>query len=278
MEVAGARASGSLALLSDAGHMAGDAAALALSLFARWLAFKPPTPSRTFGLRRSEVLAALANSLGLVALTGMIWREAWERLANPPTVDYRPVLAIAVAGLAANLVGASFLKGELHDLNVRGAFLHLLGDALGSAGVIASAAVIALTGWQAADPLVSFGIGALIAYGAWGLMRQALNVLLEAAPPHLSYSQIQQAILEVPGVAEVHDLHIWTITSGFEALSCHVVAAENVRFPELLSEVSRLLRERFGIEHTTIQIEAPGPGACQGAGCGVHEPPKHKES
>ena len=210
-EVAGGLFTGSLALLADAGHMATDAAALALALFAAWLARRPATPERSYGYYRAEVLAALVNAATLIAVSLYIFWEAFERLGTPPEVDSAPMLAVAVAGLLANAVSAWVLSrggGHEHDLNTRGAFLHVVGDLLGSVGAIIAALVMLATGWYLADPLLSIGIGLLILRGSWRLLRESVDVLLEAAPTHIAPAAVREALTKVEGVRGVHDLHV----------------------------------------------------------------------
>ena len=267
----------SLALLSDAGHMAGDVAALALSLFALWLAARPADEARTFGYHRAEVVAALANAAGLLVVTGFILHEAYRRFLAPPAVEGGLMLGVAVAGLVANAAAALVLHGGSREsLNLRGAFLHVLGDLLGSLGAAAAAVIILLTGWTLADPIISAFIGLLIVIGAWRLLAQSLHVLMEGVPAGLDYREIAAAILATPGVVGVHDLHVWSITAGFPALSCHVVIADDCGTADALERLQAMLAARFGIHHATLQIErpaaCPGGGACapgaKGAGVG----------
>ncbi|BAS26571.1 cation diffusion facilitator family transporter [Limnochorda pilosa] len=257
LEAVGGWLANSLALLSDAGHMASDAAALGLSLFAFWFARRPAPAEKTYGYRRTEVLAALANAAGLLVISGLILHEAYRRLLEPPQVAGPLMLAVAVAGLAANLASAWMLHGGdwRENLNLRGAFLHVLGDLAGSVGAIGAAVIISFTGWNVVDPLVSGLIALLIVVSGWRLLRESLNVLMEGAPPNLSYQAVEQALCAQPGVAGVHDLHIWTITSGFPALSCHVVLAREAAPQALLERLRGMLRDRFGLDHVTIQVE-----------------------
>lgn len=269
-EVVGGLWTGSLALLADAGHMLSDVFALALSLVALRVAQRPASPQRTFGYLRTEILAALAQGVILVAVSVSIVVEALRRLEAPAEVLGGPMLAIAAGGLAVNLVGLAILHGGQHgNLNVRGAFLHVASDALGSVGAIAAGAAIALFGWLWADAAASLAIAALVVWSSWQLLRDALQVLMEAAPPHIDVAEVQRSIGTLPGVRDVHDLHVWTITSGLVSLSGHVVAADGARHPEILQSVSNLLHTRYGIEHATIQIEdarfeAPGAACCGG--------------
>lgn len=254
-EVVGGILSGSLALLADAGHMFTDAGALALSLVAMRLAQRPPTPTKTFGYVRLEILAALVNGATLLAIAVFIVKEAWARLHDPVAVDGPVMLTVAVLGLGVNVAGAMLLHGHAHDnLNMRGAYLHVLGDLLGSVGAIAAAAVILLTGWTPADPIISVVIAGLILFSAWKLMREATDVLLEAAPPHLDVPEIVDALREIEGLSDVHDVHVWTLTSGFVALSAHGVIDDPADHTRILDEVQTRMKGR-GIEHVTFQIE-----------------------
>lgn len=274
-EVVGGIVTGSLALLADAGHMATDAAALALALFAVWLARRPPTPERSYGFRRAEVLAALVNAASLIAASIFILWEAFRRFGAPPEVDSLPMLAVAVAGLVANLASAWVLSrggGHQHDLNTRGAFLHVVGDLLGSVGAIAAALVMLATGWYLADPLLSVGIGLLILRGAWRLLRESVEVLLEIAPAHIDPRRVAAALTAVPGVRGIHDLHIWTVTSGFVALSGHLEISGERAWDEVLEASAALLRDEFGIAHATLQPEGPHGGPSTFHGCSLDTP------
>lgn len=268
-EIVGGLLTNSLALLADAGHMATDAAALALSLVAVWLARRPATPERSFGFLRAEVLAALVNAATLVAISFYIFWEAFRRIGDPPEVDSGPMLAVAAAGLFANAASAWVLSrggDHRHNLNTRGAFLHVVGDMLGSAGAIVAALVMLATGWYLADPLLSAGIGLLVLWGAWRLLRESLDVLMEATPPGIDAGEVRAAMVAVDGVADVHDLHVWTVTSGLVALSGHVEVSGRRPWQEVLRESVGLLRDRFGIAHVTLQPEEPhgSPGAHRG--------------
>ena len=262
VEVVGGVLSGSLALLADAGHMLSDVAALALSLVAMRIAQRPPTPHRTYGYHRAEILAALANGAALVAIAALIVREAAERFTHPSDVKAGLMLAVAGGGLVVNLVSLALLHHDRDaSLNVRGAWLHVLTDALGSVQAIAAGVVIALFGWRWADPLASVLIALLVAYSAWGLVRESVAILMEGVPGHIDVTALGKAIAAVAGVAGVHDLHVWTITSGFVSLSAHVHVAAG-REMAVLEAVRRVIAEEFGISHTTIQIEpAPPPQA-----------------
>lgn len=262
-EVVGGIWTGSLALLADAGHMLSDVAALALSMFALWLSGRPAPRGRTFGYQRIEILAALANGAALVVVAVLILIEAVERAGQPPEVQGLPMLLIATGGLAINVVGLLLLsRGKNDSLNLRGAWLHLLSDALGSVGAMAAGLAIWLFGWALADPIASALISILVLWSAWSLLRETVDVLLESAPTHLDVDDISQALCGIPGVASVHDLHVWTITSGKVSLSCHVSAEYDAPPQNLLARLQELLRERFGIEHVTIQVEPHGFEEC----------------
>jgi cobalt-zinc-cadmium efflux system protein len=259
-EIVGGLLTNSLALLADAGHMASDAAALCLSLFALWVAdSRPPSSLRTFGAHRAEILAALANGAALFAVAGWIVVEAIQRLREPPEVDARGLVAVASGGLVVNLLSLALLHGFRRDsLNLRGAWLHVVTDALGSVQAIAAGALLWAYGWRWVDPAASIAIAALVVYSAWGILAESVAVLMEAAPGHIDVDQVRAALLEVAGVAGVHDLHIWSISSGFDCLSAHVVAAPERARDELLSELRATLHDRFGIGHVTIQLEPAG--------------------
>jgi len=261
-EVVGGYMANSLALLADAGHMLSDVAALALSLFAVWIARRPATDRRTYGYYRTEILAALANAAALIAISLYIFVEACHRFQHPQRVEGVLVIWIAIGGLLVNGIGAWLLHaGSEHSLNIRGAWLHLLTDALGNVGVIAGGVLVWAFGWLWADPAVSVLIGALVIWSSWHLLRDSVGVLLEGTPPHIDVEAVRAALLEVPDVEAVHDLHVWTITSGMEALSCHVVvgARDERRFSgEILADVHHLLHQRFGLHHLTVQIEPRG--------------------
>ncbi|HZG67134.1 MAG TPA: cation diffusion facilitator family transporter, partial [Herpetosiphonaceae bacterium] len=246
--------------LADAGHMVTDAAALALSLFAVWLARRPATPERSFGFYRAEVLAALVNAASLLVISFYIFWEAFERLGAPPEVDSGPMLAVAVVGLLANAASAWVLMrgGEHeHNLNTRGAWLHVVGDMLGSVGAILAAVIMLLTGWFFVDPLLSTCIGLLILRGSWKLLVETVNILLEATPSHIDAVELRAAVRAVEGVQDIHDVHIRTVTSGLIAMSGHLEVSGTRDWDEILMEVATLLRERFGIVHATLQPEEP---------------------
>jgi cobalt-zinc-cadmium efflux system protein len=257
-EVLGGWWTGSLALLADAGHMLADVAALALALMAVWFGARPATSSKTFGYHRLEILAALINGVVLVLISLFIFYEAYDRWAAPPVVKSTQMILVASGGLLINIVCAWVLHGDhKDDLNVRGAWLHVMGDALGSVGAILAGALMSIYGWYTADPLFSVLIGLLVVWSSWHLIRESTNVLLEGTPAHISLAAVEDAILETDGVENVHDLHIWTITSGREALSAHVIHAYTTSQPELLKELRTKLHDRFGVDHLTIQMETP---------------------
>ena len=256
VEVIGGLWTGSLALLADAGHMLTDAGALALALFAARMARRPPTPEKTYGYYRAEILAALANAVVLLFISGYILYEAYRRFAAPPEVLSLPMLAIAAVGLVVNLVGMLLLREAAADsLNIRGAYLEVLSDLLGSLGAMGAGLVMWQTGWYLADPIVSAGIGLFIIPRTWKLLAQALDVLMEGAPPHVDVAAIAQAIQEVRGVRGVHDLHVWRLTSGLDAASAHVILADGADAVDVVEEVGRLLKSRFGVAHAAIQPE-----------------------
>jgi len=261
LEVIGSILTGSLALLADAGHMLTDVAALGLSLGAAWLMRRPATTQRTFGFHRAEILAALVNGVSLIGLSLYVVYEALTRLQAPPTVESGPMLLIAFLGLLANLVaGAVLLRAGGENLNVRSAYLHVMGDALGSVAAIGAALLIYLFGWNLADPLLSLLISVLIIWSGWRLLRDTVNVLLEAAPASIDVAAVEQSLRATPGVAGVHDLHIWSVASNFVALSGHVrlEAAPTCKdHQRMLVELRHLLKAKFGIEHSTLQLEEP---------------------
>ncbi len=258
-EVAGGLLTGSLALLADAGHMLSDSASLAIALFAFWLAGRPATPERSFGYKRAEILAALANGVTLVAISIWIFVEAYRRLLEPPEILGGWVLLVATLGLLVNAVGALILsRSETESLNLQGALRHLIADVLGSAGAIAAAGIIVLTGWRYADPIVSVLIGLLILGSSWTLLRDSLNVLLEATPRGIDASAVGRSMAAADGVVEVHDLHIWTITSGFPALAAHVLVGREENCHARRRNLEDLLSREYGIEHTTLQVDHVG--------------------
>jgi cobalt-zinc-cadmium efflux system protein len=255
-EAVGGLISNSLALIADAGHMASDAAALGLGLAAMWIASHPHTERRTFGFHRAEILAALANGALLTALSVLVVWRAVARLQTPQQIESGLMLAIAILGLAVNIIALRILGGHRHDnLNVRGAFLHVVGDAVGSAGVIGAGLVIRFTGWTPVDSIVSVLIALLILWSGFGLVRETVSVLLESSPSHVDADALRRDLLALDGVRDVHDLHIWTVTSGFVSLSCHCEIDSSEMADDVLRRATSLLRERYGIGHVTIQPE-----------------------
>lgn len=285
VEAVGGYISGSVALLADAGHMATDVAALALSLFAIRVAGRNPTPNKTYGYRRTEILAALANGLLLVGVSVAIAVDSIQRLMGPPEVASDVMLGVAIAGLAANLVSAWVLhrshgEADGHDhgqsLNMRGALLHVMGDALGSVGAIVAAILMMTLGWGLADPIAALLITGLILVSSWRLVRESVDVLMEAAPGHVDMEALTGEIRAVPGVLDVHDLHVWTLTSGFHAISAHVEVDDDVRANTVLDALQKLSRERFSLGHTTFQLEprvVGGTGAEPCESCVQPAPP-----
>jgi cobalt-zinc-cadmium efflux system protein len=256
-EFLGALYTNSLALLADSGHMLTDVAALSLSFFAMRFASRRATPRKTYGFYRVEILAALLNGVFLVLIALYIFYEAYDRVLNPPEVKANWMLVVAAIGLLANLVSAWVLFGKYHEsLNIRGAFFHVLTDAIGSIGAIVASIAIIVGGYRLADPLISMGVAVLILWSSWVLIRDAVDILLESTPAHINIVSLREQLAGVQGVSSVHDLHVWTLTSGVLAMSCHVVAdGEDFSRTELLSRVNDVAREEFHIDHTTIQIE-----------------------
>ena len=249
---------GSLALLADAGHVLSDVGALALGLFAASLAMRPAGPDRTFGFQRSEVLAALVNGVALVIISVLIAVEALSRFGDPPEVAGAGVLAIGLIGLGGNLVATLVLAGgEREDLNLEGVLRHSLADALGSLGVVVSGVVLLVTGWDAVDPIAGLVIAALILLSSWRLIAEPVHVLMEGAPRGVDVAALGKAMCTQPGVVEVHDLHVWTVTSGFPALAAHVVVEQGADRDLVRNRLERLVKEEAGIEHTTLQMVEP---------------------
>jgi cobalt-zinc-cadmium efflux system protein len=276
VEVIGALWTRSLALLADAGHMLTDVGGLSMSLLAVWFAQKPPTQVNTYGYFRAEILAAVANGVVLFLVAGYILYEACLRVWAPPEIRGGPMLVIAVLGLGVNLLSMRLLHhGAGESLNIRAAYMEVLSDALGSIGVIVAAVIIQTTGFYLVDPLSSAAIGLFILPRTWALVRQALHILMEGVPAHLDIRKIETAMTTVPGVRAVHDLHVWTLTSGKEAMSSHVVVNDLAAGDRILRDLHKLLHEHFGIEHTTIQLESellvqlvsrpdePSPSGCE---------------
>lgn len=257
-ELIGGFLTNSLALISDAGHMLSDAAALGLSLVAIWIASRPATAEKTYGFHRFEILAALFNGIALFAIAGFVVWEAFRRFAEPPEVAGIGMLAVASVGLLANLASAWALmrKGDVkNNINLRSAYLHVLGDALGSVGAIAAGLLMAAFKWYWADPAVSILVSMLILRSAWHVISHAVHVLMEGAPANLPRTQIADALLAIDGVQDVHDLHVWTITSGFDSLSCHIRIADHLDSQQILRQAILTIEERFRLGHVTIQVE-----------------------
>ena len=258
VELVGGVLSNSLALLGDAGHMFTDTLALGLSLFALTLARRPASQNRTYGFHRAEVLAALTNGAILILISVYIFYEAYQRFVEPPEVRGGLMLTVAAIGLVANLVGILVLRSASRDnLNVRGAFLHMWGDTVSSIGVIAAGIIILLTGWTTADPIISIVIGLLILRGAVALVWESSDILLEAVPKHLDVVRISNAVSRIKGVRDIHDVHLWTITSGMYALSCHVLIEDQMvsNSTQIVGEINQTLSREFGIGHSTLQLE-----------------------
>ncbi len=246
----------SLALLSDAGHMLSDIGALALSLFAFRLARRPATLERTYGFHRIEILAALFNGLMLWLIVGVIFAAAFTRVQEPPPVESLGMVIVAAIGFLVNLTAAIILfGGHRENLNLRGAFLHVASDALGSVGAVIAGLVMLGTGWYVADPLISIFIGILILRASWNLIKESLSVLMQAVPKGIRLDEVRQTIEQVEGVSNVHDLHIWAVTSDIFTLSVHAVVEGDWDHHEVLNSIEETLKERFRIEHTTIQLE-----------------------
>ena len=255
VELIGGWLSGSLALLADAAHMLADVAALGLALVAAWIAQRPATPERSFGFMRLEILAALINGAVLFAIAIGIGVEAWHRLRVPQIVNGPLLLAVAAVGFVANLAAVIVLhRGHEHSLNQRGAYLHVLGDLLGSVGALIAGFIVITSGWVLADPLISVLIGALVLISAWRLVKESTDVLLEAAPRHIALSEVHDRIASVPGVESVHDLHLWTVTSGVVAMSGHLVVKNPTDNQPVLEAVQDRMRA-LGIAHVTVQME-----------------------
>ncbi|XCS10666.1 cation diffusion facilitator family transporter [Aeribacillus pallidus] len=258
LEFFGGLMTNSLALLSDSGHMLSDASSLALSLIAIWFAAKPASPNKTYGFYRFEILAALFNGVTLFVIAGFIIWEAVQRFFNPPTVASGSMMLIASIGLFANLLSAWVLmrKGDVkHNVNVRSAYLHVIGDALGSVGAIAAGFIMWLFGWYIADPIISILVALLILKGAWGVLKHSIHILMEGTPVTIDQNEVKKSLKSIEGVKDVHDLHIWTITSGLDSLSCHILIEDHQDSQKVLQAAIHMIEEKFKILHTTIQIE-----------------------
>ncbi len=256
VEFVGGWLTNSLALLSDAGHMLSDVTAMGLSLFAAYVATLPVTSQKTFGYYRAEILAAFLNGLALWLVAGIIFSEAYYRFFSPPEVQGQGMVLIASIGLAINVLTAWILHGTHHtNLNLHGVFLHVLSDAIGSLGTIVAGALILWTGWYWADPATSVVIGILILLSSFSLVRESMDILMQATPRHLNLAEVQRTLETVAGVGQVHDLHIWTLTSGLFTLTAHVVVNGAHDHHTLLNALEQTIQERFGIDHITIQLE-----------------------
>lgn len=265
-EVVGGLLTGSLALLADAAHMMTDAGGLLLALIAIRFGERPATPQRTYGYARMEVLSALTNAVVLLLLTIWILYEAYQRFRSPPDVLSGPMMAVAVIGLIVNLISMRLLAGGASEsLNVKGAYFEVLADMLGSLGVILAAGVVMLTGWTLADPLIGAAIGLFIVPRTWILLKQAVHILMEGTPPEIDLGLLRQKLLDIPGAVAVHDLHAWVITSGVNAMSCHLVVDDVARGSHVLAAAREALKTGFGLTHTTIQIEDQASRAAEGA-------------
>ncbi|MFC5469369.1 cation diffusion facilitator family transporter [Cohnella suwonensis] len=258
LEFAGGLITNSLALLSDSGHMLSDASSLALSLVALWFTTKPASPRKTFGFHRFEILAALFNGATLFVVAGFILWEAIRRFSAPPEVSSLSMILIACVGLVANLMSAFALmrQGDVkNNINLRSAYLHVLGDALGSVGAVAAGLIMLVTDWYIADPIISVFVSLLILRSAWGVMTHTVHVLMEGTPFGVDQAEVKEALVAIEGVTDIHDLHIWTITSGMDALSCHLLVEDGAQAQRILQQAIGLLEQSFGIGHATIQIE-----------------------
>jgi len=256
VEFVGGWFTNSLALLSDAGHMLSDVTAMGLSLFAAYISTLPVTSQKTFGYYRAEILVAFLNGLALWLVAGIIFREAYYRFFSPPEVHGQGMILIAGVGLLVNLLTAWMLHGAHEaNINLRGVFLHVLSDALGSVGALVAGALILWTNWQWADPVTSVIIGFLILLSSFSLVRESVDILMQATPRHLDLAEVQRTLEEVAGVARVHDLHVWTLTSGLFTLTAHVVVNGSHDPHTLLNALEHVIQQRFGIDHTTIQLE-----------------------
>lgn len=258
MEFIGGLVTNSLALLSDAGHMLSDSSSLLLSLIAFWFAEKPPSPNKTYGYYRFEILAAFFNGITLFLMAGWIVYEAFERIVSPPNVSSGTMIFIAVIGLLANLSSAFFLKNQGNvdeNVNVKSAYLHVIGDALGSVGAIIAGILMLQFEWYIADPIISIIVALLILKSAWGVLKMSIHILMEGTPIIVDQVKVKEVLLSIEGVKDIHDLHIWTITSGLDSLTCHLLIGDRENEQKILQQAIILIEKNFGITHTTIQIE-----------------------
>jgi cobalt-zinc-cadmium efflux system protein len=286
VEAVGGWLAGSLALLADAGHMLTDVGALGLTLLTAWIARRPADTTKTYGYVRWEILAALINGAVLFGIAAWVVVEAVHRIGHPPAIRGGLFLGVAAGGLVVNAVGLWLLHGAHHQhLSTRGAYLHILGDLIGSVGAVLAAVIILLTGWTPADPIISIVLSLLILVGAWRLVRESTDVLLEAVPGHIALPEVERRMTAVPGVTAVHDLHVWTVTSGMVAMSGHAVVPDLAAHPEVLERIRGAVAE-LGIGHVTIQLESlegcadgayqradPPEGLAAGSG-EAHRPPR----
>ncbi|HYX55354.1 MAG TPA: cation diffusion facilitator family transporter [Nitrososphaeraceae archaeon] len=256
VEVISGLLTGSLALIADAGHMLADAGGLTLALFAINFSSKPATPQRTYGFYRIEILAALANSAVLILVSVYIIYDAYERIIEPPQIKGTALIIVGTIGLVVNLVGMYILKGHANEnLNIEGAYLEVLKDTLGSVGVVVVGVITSISEFYLVDPIISIGLAFYILPRIWSLMKKSINILMEGVPINISYEEVKKAILQIKGVTGVFDIHIWTITSGMDAITAHVVVSDPSKSQIILKEISSILENRFKITHTTIQIE-----------------------
>lgn len=258
LELIGGLMTNSLALLSDSGHMLSDVSSLALSLLAMWFAARPPSPRKTYGYYRFEILAALFNGVTLFVVAGFIIWESVERFINPPKVASGSMMMIAAIGLIANLLSAWVLMrgGDVKEnVNVRSAYLHVLGDALGSVGAIVAGLFMMAFSWYIADPIISVIVAVLILKSAWGVVVHSVHILMEGSPITIDRDKVKKVLESIPGVVNVHDLHIWTITSGMDTLSCHMLVEEKANTQQVLQQAIQEIEKHFAIQHTTIQVE-----------------------
>lgn len=254
-EVVGGLVTGSLALLADAAHMLTDVGGLALALLAIRFAAREATPQRTYGYLRMEVLSALTNAVVLLLLTVYILFEAYQRFLSPPEILSGPMLVVAVIGLIVNLISMRLAGGSSESVNVKGAYFEVLSDMLGSIGVIVAALLMMWRGWRLVDPIIGAGIGLFIVPRTWLLLKQVTHILMEGVPPNVDVGTLEQKLAGISGVIAIHDLHVWTITSGFDAMSCHLVIADLSMSRKVLQEARRIMKEEFRIDHVTVQIE-----------------------
>ncbi|MGN7764748.1 cation diffusion facilitator family transporter [Paenibacillus sp. 22594] len=258
LEFFGGLVTGSLALLSDSGHMLSDTASLALSLVAMIIAVRPPSLKNSYGFYRFEIMAALFNGVTLFVIAGFIIWEAWQRFFAPPVVASGTMMIIAAVGLLANLISAWSLMRKSdtkENINIRSAYLHIMGDALGSVGALLAGLIMNLFSWYVADPIISVLVALLILRGAWGVLKQAFHILMEGTPAAINTEEIKEALLHIDGVIGVHDLHVWTITSGLDALSGHLLIRDHADPHSILQQAIDLVEDQFAIQHATLQIE-----------------------